>query len=99
MYIFQYVFMCLYIGLYLYFQLTNTPLPDFMREVNVWTSRAFLLWGGYVSVKVIADCIMLNAKSQMTADSMRNGILLATLNFLPTLLMSLFMLREGFAGN
>lgn len=98
MYFFNYIFMCLYIGVYLCFQLTDTPLPALLSDVNVWVSWGFLLWGGYLSCRVIVDCLMLNAKNQMTQANMWNGLLLAVLNFLPTLLMSVFMLKEGFAG-
>lgn len=98
MYFFNYIFMCLYIGVYLYFQLTDTPLPAILSDANVWVSWGFLLWSGYLSGKIIVDCLMLNAKNQMTQANMWNGLLLAVLNFLPTLLISVFMLKEGFAG-
>ena len=98
MYLFQYAFMCLYIGAFLYFQLTGTPLPEFMHTLNVWVSWGFLLWGGYLSGRVVVDCLLLGAKNQMTPANVRNGILLALLKLVPTLLMSVFMLKEGFAG-
>jgi len=98
MYFYQYAFLCLYICAFLYFQLTNTPPPEFMHHLNVWVSWGFLLWGGYMSGKVMVDCILLGAKNQMTPVNVRSGILLALLNFVPTLLMSVFMLKEGFAG-
>lgn len=98
MYFYQYAFLCLYICAFLYFQLTNAPLPGFMHHLNVWASWGFLLWGAYMSGRVVVDCIQLGVKNQMTPANVRSGILLALLNFLPTLLMSVFMLREGFAG-
>lgn len=97
MYFLNYIFMCLYIGIYLFFHLSNTPFPDFLRQVNTYTCWAFLLWGGFMAGRVIVDCLMLSAQNQMTAENVRNGILLAILHFLPTLLMSVFMLKEGFA--
>ncbi len=98
MYFYNYIFMCLYIGTYLYFQWMDAAMPDYLRQLNIWVSWGFLLWGGYLAVRVIVDCVSLNAQNQMTADNMRNGILLSLLHFLPTFLMSVFMLREGFVG-
>lgn len=99
MYFYNFIFMCLYIGVYLYYQLTETALPAFLHQANIWISWGFLLWGGYMAAKIIVDCLMLNAKGQMTPEHVRSGILLALLHFLPTLLMSVFMLKEGFAGH
>ena len=98
MYFFNYIFMCLYISVYLYYQWTGAPMPEFLPQINVWVSWGFLLYSGYLSAKIIVDCLLLNAKNQMSADNMLNGILLAVLNFIPVLLMSVFMLKEGFAG-
>jgi hypothetical protein len=98
MYFYNYIFMCLYIATYLYYQVTEVPLPGFMQHLNVWVSWGFLLWGGYQAGRIIVDCLMLSAKNQMTPEHVRNGILLAVLHFLPTFLMSVFMLKEGFAG-
>ena len=58
----------------------------------------FLLWAGYQSGKIIVDCIRSSFTGEMSAPNVRNGILMALLNFLPTLLMSVFMLKEGFVG-
>lgn len=96
MYFYQYIFMCLYVFGFLYFQVNALPIPEWMRQANTWVSFAFLLIGIFFSGRVIVDCIITNAKGQMTSVNMMRGILLATLNFLPTLLMSIFMLREGF---
>lgn len=97
MYFIQYAFMCFYIGTYLYFQSSNAPMPPLLPNVNSWVSWGFLLWGGFLAGRVIVDCILLQAKGQMTAGNFRNGFLLAVLNFLPVLAMSVFMLRQGFA--
>ena len=94
----QYAFMCFYIGTYLYFQLDNTPMPAILSNVNTWISWGFLLWGVFLAGRVIVDCVILSSKDQMSAENVRNGILLAVLHFLPTLGMSLFMLKEGFAS-
>lgn len=96
MYIFNFLYMCLFIGVYLYFYLTGSPLPELLRSANTWVCWGFLLWGGFVAGRVIVDCISLGTQGQMTAANIRNGILLALLDYLPTLLMSGFMLREGF---
>ncbi len=98
MYFIQYVCMCLFIGAYLYFQTTDTPPPPFFFSATTWIFGAFLLWGGYLSVRVIVDCILLSSKGQMTGANVRNGMLLAVLNFLPTLGMSVFMLKTGFVS-
>lgn len=98
MYFLQFACMCLYIGIYLYFQLTNTPLPAFFSMTNTWVFSGFLLWGGFISGRIMIDCALLSMKNQMTAANAWNGVLLAVLNFLPTLGMSMFMIREGFVG-
>ena len=98
MYFYQFIFMCLYIGVYLYYQLSDKVFPELLRTVNTWVMWGFLAWGGYWAGKVIIDCIWMSFKNQMTPENVRNGILLAVLNFLPTLLIALFMLKEGFAG-
>ncbi len=92
----NYIFMCLYIGIYLFFHFSGQELPAFMRTANTVICWGFLIWGGYVAGKVILDCILSGAKGQMQPVHIRNGILLATLNYLPVLMMSVFMLREGF---
>ncbi len=96
MYFIQYILMCLYIAMYLYFQLTHTPMPEQLPIINTGIAFAFLAWGGFWSVRVTVDCIRLRAKNQMTVENMRKGLLLAMLNFLPNLGMSGFMLLEGF---
>lgn len=98
MYFIQYAFMCLFIGTYLFFQWSNTPMPGFLHQANIWVFWGFLLWGGFLAGRVIVDCILLNSKSQMSAGNAWNGVLLAVLHFLPTLAMSFFMLKEGFVG-
>ncbi|MCC6461502.1 MAG: hypothetical protein IT260_13600 [Saprospiraceae bacterium] len=90
--------MSLYIGVYVYFQIIEAPLPAFLPQVNTWVNWGLLLWAGYQSGKIIVDCVQSHAKNQMTTDNMWNGILLALLHALPTVLMALFMLREGFVG-
>ncbi len=92
----QYTFMCLYIGAYLFYHWSEKAFPEVLRAVNTWVMWGFLAWGGYWVVKVVLDCLRLGAKSQMTPVNVRNGILLAILNFIPVLLMALFMLQEGF---
>ncbi|MFM9950720.1 MAG: hypothetical protein ACKV1O_22475 [Saprospiraceae bacterium] len=92
----NYIFLCLSIGVYLFFHLTNTPTPGFLRTVNLIVCWAFLLWGGYIAGKVIIDCIQLGAKGQMQPVHIREGILLATINYLPVVMMSVFMLKEGY---
>ncbi len=98
MYVYNYIYMCLYIGIFLYFQWIGAAMPDILPQLNMWVSYAFLLWGTYSAGRIIVDCIMLNSKGQMTAAHMRDGILLSLLHFLPTFLMSVFMLKEGFLG-
>ncbi len=92
----NFLYMCLLIGVYLYFHVTGSPFPEFLRSANRWISWGFLLWGGFIAGRVIVDCISLGAQEQMSAANIRSGILLALLDYLPTLLMSVFMLREGF---
>lgn len=96
MYFFAFIYMCCYMAAYFYFQFTNTPLPHFLPNLNTAISWGFILWGGYQSGKIIVDCLVSNAKGQMTQVNMVNGIILATLVFLPTLLISLFMLLGGY---
>lgn len=73
-------------------------MPQPLPYVNTWVSWGFLLWGGFLAGRVIVDCILLTSKGQMSAGNARNGVLLAVLHFLPVLGMSVFMLKEGFAG-
>ncbi len=96
MYFFAYIYMCCYLAVYLYFQFANTPLPGFLSYLNAAVTWGFILWGGYESGKIIVDCVVTNAKGQMTQANMLSGILLAILVFIPTLLISLFMLLGGF---
>jgi hypothetical protein len=91
-----YLYMCLFIGTYLYFYGTGAPFPEFLRSLNGWVCWAFLLWGGYQAGSVIVDCLVLSSKDQMTPSNARDGILLALISYLPTLMISIFMLREGF---
>lgn len=98
MYFFQFIFMCIYIAIYLYFELTGTPFPPVLRTINMGVCWLFLLWAGYIAGKVIIDCIVSNARNQMSTVNMYRGILLVTLQFIPTLLMSLFLLKEGFVS-
>lgn len=95
---FNYYYMCLYIGIFLYFNWIERPLPAFLPQANMIVSWGFLLWGIFIAGRIILDCIMLNSKGQMTAEHMRNGIIMSLMHFMPTLLMSVFLLREGFAG-
>lgn len=98
MYFLNYIFMCVYIGIYLYFQVNDAVMPEALRQVNVWVSWGFILVALYFSGRVIVDCLMLSTKGEMSPENVRSGILLAVLQFLPTILMSVFMLKEGFAG-
>ncbi len=93
----NYIFLCLSIGIYLFFHLTNTPTPGFLRTVNMVVCWAFLLWGGYIAGKVILDCIQCWApKGKCSRFISAKGILLATINYLPVVMMSVFLLREGY---
>lgn len=98
MYFYQYAFMCLYIGIHLYYELSEKAFPEALRTVNTWVMWGFLAWGGFWVVRIVFDCLWMGYKNQMTPVNVRNGILLAVLNFLPTLLIALFMLKEGFSG-
>jgi hypothetical protein len=98
MYLYQYFFMALYIGVYVFYQYSGAPMPAFWPTVNTYVSWAFLLVALFFSGRVVVDCLLLHARGEMTTHHMTNGILLAVLNFLPSLLMSVFMLRQGFAG-
>ncbi len=98
MFVYNYIYMCLYIGIFLYFQWMGAAMPDILPQLNMWVSYGFLLWGTYTAGRIIVDCILLNYKGQMTAVHTRNGIVLALMHFLPTFLMSVFMLKEGFLG-
>lgn len=96
MYVYNYLYMCLYIGIFLYFQWVGRAMPDFLPQFNMIVSWGFLLWGTFTAGRIILDCLMLSSKGQMSAVHVRNGILLALMHFLPTVLMSVFMLKEGF---
>lgn len=98
MYFINYAVLCLFIGIYLYFYATNTPMPAFWVTIRVWVSWGFLLWGTYESGRIIVDCIVSNIKGEMSAANALNGLMLAVLNVLPVFLMSIFMLKEGFAS-
>ena len=91
-----YLYMCLFIGVYLYHYWTDTPFPEYLRSLNTWACWALLLWGAFLVIRVIVDCLRLSAANQMSAENVRDGILLALMHFLPTLLIAVFMLREGF---
>ena len=99
MYFMQYGCMCLFIGAYLYFQMTATPPPPYFFTAATWIFGAFLLWGLFISGRIIVDCVQLNVQGQMTSENTRSGILLAVLNFLPTLGMSVFMMKHWFVSN
>ena len=96
MYFFYY--MCLYIGTYLYYQWAEQAMPAFLPLLNKGISAFFLLWGAYGAGRIIIDCLKSYAKGEMIGEHMRNGILMSVLYFLPTLLLTVFMLREGFIG-
>lgn len=96
MHFINYAFMCVYIGIYLFYKLNEMPFPDYFRTINMCVCWGFLLWGGYYAGKVIIDCLQLNFKNQMTTPNMVSGILLAITNYLPGLMISVFMLKEGF---
>lgn len=96
MYLINYFYMCLYIGIFLYFNWTDRAMPGFLPQLNMIVCWGFLLWGTFIAGRVIVDCLALGSKGQMSAENVRNGIILSLMHFLPTLLMSVFMLREGF---
>ena len=88
--------MCLYVGIYLFYFITGSAMPVFLPKVNFWVNWGLLIWTGYASGRVIVDCLLLNARNEMSKTNMLNGLLLAALQFLPVLLISVFMLKEGF---
>lgn len=90
--------MCLYIGIYLFYYCSGAPMPGFLPKVNIWVNWGFLIWGGFQSGRVIVDCLWMHARNEMSRGNMWNGMLLALLQFLPVFLISVFMLKEGFAG-
>lgn len=92
----NFVYLCLMIGTYLYYHTTGTPFPEHLRSLNTWVCWGFLAWGGFYAGRVIVDCILSGIQGQMQPEHIRNGILLALVSYLPTVLMSVFMLREGF---
>ncbi|MEO6760296.1 MAG: hypothetical protein ABIO24_12635 [Saprospiraceae bacterium] len=99
MYFLQFACMCLFIGLYLFYSLTNTPMPP---RLEIWSAGVFwvfLGWGIFTSGRIIVDCTVLNLKKQMNAAHTWNGILIAVFNLMPTLGMSWFMLIQGYTGN
>jgi len=95
---YNYIYMCLFIGIFLCFQWMEKMMPPVLWQVNKFVSWAFIAWGVYAAGKIIVDCLMLSSKGQMSAEHVRSGILLALMHFLPVLLMSVFMLKEGFVG-
>lgn len=93
MYYIQYGFLCLFVGSYLYFHFSGALAPPSFDTARLVVAWGFLLWGGYFAGRIMVDCVMLYSKGEMTAPNLRNGFLLALLNYLPILLMSLFLLR------
>jgi hypothetical protein len=98
MYFINYAFLCLFVGVYVYFQMTGAPVPAFWNTARVWASWVFLLWAGFEAGRVILDSILTNLKGEMSTANMLNGMLMVVLNILPILLMSFFLLKEGYAG-
>lgn len=96
MYFYAYIYMCCFIAIYLFYQFTQTPLPAFLQYLHTGISWGFLLIGGYYCIKIVVDCLILYNKSEMSQTHMLNGMLLAFLHYLPTLLIALFMLKAGF---
>lgn len=92
----SYAFLCIFIGLYLYFQFNNQPLPAYFDQARVWVAWGLLLWAGFSAGRVIVSCISLGAKGEMTAEHIRSGMLLGVLHGLPAMLMAIFLLRSGF---
>ena len=93
---YNYIYMVLYIGAWLYFQWTEAPMPETLPQTNLAVSAGFILWAAYSAGYIIVDCLRLRRRNEMSAEHMRQGILLALAHNLPVFLMSGFMLREGF---
>ena len=99
MHYFQFLFMCLYIAAYKSFELSGASVPSFMPTVNLVFSGGFLLWSAFQWFRVTIDCIRLYFRKEMSPENVRNGILLVTLDLIPALLMSVFMLTDSFREN
>lgn len=98
MYFLNYAYLCVYIGFNLYYNLSGSAMPDNLRTINMVVCWAFLAVGIFFSGRIIVDCALLSMKGEMTSVNAWRGVLLALLQFLPSLLMSLFMLRDGFTA-
>ncbi len=93
-----YIYMVLYIGVYVCYQHAGSCLPESFRSIHTAVCWGFLIWSGITAGKIIADCLLLFMKNQMTAGNTWSGIALAVWHILPVVLMAMFMLREGFKG-
>lgn len=96
MFWYQFAFLSLMVLGYQGFRLVDASFPPLLLTLNFWVAVAFLGWGGYHALRVIIDCIALGARGEMQAVHMRNGIVLALMVYLPKVLMSWFLIREGF---
>ncbi|MCI1267369.1 MAG: hypothetical protein LKG19_12410 [Saprospiraceae bacterium] len=93
---FSFGFMCLMIGIFLFFELSASSMPDILWKLNFWISWIFIVWASYTAGRVIVDCLKLSGQGQMSSENVSSSILLSILHILPTLAISIFMLKEGF---
>lgn len=93
---YQFIYLCLVILVNLYFELTGTAWPVQFRTANFWINVGFLALGGYFAARVILDCIVSGSRGQMLPINVRQGILMAGLYYLPTIVMSIFLIKEAY---
>lgn len=93
---YQFIYLCLVILVNLYFEWNNAAWPTQWRTANFWINVGFLAIGGYFAARVIIDCIVSGSKGQMLPVNVRQGILMALLYYVPTIVMSLFLLKEAY---
>ncbi|MCC7026533.1 MAG: hypothetical protein IT265_06235 [Saprospiraceae bacterium] len=89
-------FMCLFIGIFLYFEMSATAMSDILWKLNFWINWMFIVWASYSVGRIVLDSIILNSQGQMTSANLMSSMLLAVFHALPTLAISIFMLKEGF---
>lgn len=89
-------FMCFIIGVFLYFEMSATEMPGILLKFNFWINWIFIVWASYSVGRIVLDSIMLNSQGQMTSANLMSSMLLAIFHALPTLAISIFMLKEGF---
>lgn len=89
-------FMCFIIGVFLYFEISATEMPGILLKFNFWINWMFIVWASYSVGRILLDSFMLNSQGQMTSANLMSSMLLAVFHALPTLAISIFMLKEGF---